>query len=97
MSKRIQGLFILYIGLISDSPVCFGQAGRTELSETIQDPSSRPVPKAKVEAEDQATMFRYSAVSDERGEYHVLDLPASQYVLTVKQPGFHKYRQSGIT
>ena len=97
MSKRIQGLFILYIGLISGSPVCFGQAGRAELSGTIQDPSGRPVPKAKVEAEDQATMFRYSAVSDERGEYHVLGLPAGQYVLTVEQPGFHKYRQSGIT
>jgi hypothetical protein len=97
MSKRIQALFILYIGLISGSLLCFGQAGRAELSGTIQDPSGLPVPKAKVEAEDQATMFRYSAVSDGRGEYHVLGLPAGQYVLTVEQPGFHKYRQSGIT
>src|SRR6185369_16988870 len=97
MSRRIQGLFLLYIGLISGSVFCFGQAGRAELSGTIQDPSDLPVPKAKVEAEDQATMFRYSAVSDERGEYHVLGLPAGQYVLTVEQPGFHKYRQSGIT
>ena len=97
MSKRIQGLFILYIGLISGSLLCFGQAGRAELSGAIQDPSGLPVPKAKVEAEDQATMFRYSGVSDERGEYHVLGLPPGQYVLTVEQPGFHKYRQSGIT
>jgi hypothetical protein len=97
MSRRIQGLFLLYTGLISSSVFCFGQAGRAELSGTIQDPSDLPVPKAKVEAEDQATMFRYSAVSDERGEYHVLGLPAGQYVLTVEQPGFHKYRQSGIT
>ena len=42
-------------------------------------------------------MVRYSAVSDERGEYHVLGLPAGQYVLTVEQPGFRMYRQSGIT
>src|SRR4249919_3869588 len=97
MSKRIQGLFILYVGLISGSLLCFGQAGRAELSGTIKDPSGLPVPKAKVEAEDQATMFRYSAVSDGRGEYHVLGLPAGQYVLTVEQSGFHKYRQSGIT
>src|SRR5947199_6545242 len=97
MSKRIQGLFILFLGLISGPVLCFGQAGRAELSGTIQDPSGLPVPKAKVEAEDQATSIRYSALSDERGEYHVVGLPAGQYVLTVEQPGFHKYRQSGIT
>ena len=97
MSKRIQELLILFVGLISGPVLCFGQAGRAELSGTIQDPSGLPVPKAKVEAEDQATTIRYSALSDEHGEYHVLGLPAGQYVLTVEQPGFHKYRQTGIT
>src|SRR5205823_3431560 len=48
-------------------------------------------------AEDQATMARYPSVSDERGEYHLLGLPAGQYVVTVEQPGFRVYRQSGIT
>ena len=97
MFKRIQTLFILLTGLICLPVFCFAQAGRAELSGTIQDPSGLPVPKAKVEAEDQATMVRYSVLSDERGEYHVLGLPAGQYVLTVEQPGFRKYRQSGIT
>src|SRR5438067_5536395 len=76
---------------------CFGQAGRAELFGTIQDPSGLAVPNAKVEAEDQTTMLRYSTVSDPRGEYHVLGLPAGQYVLRVEQPGFRLYRQSGIT
>jgi hypothetical protein len=97
MSKRIQKLFLLVSGLTLGSTPCLGQAGRAELFGTIQDPSGLPVPKAKVQAEDQATMVRYSAVSDERGEYHVLGLPAGQYVLTVEQPGFRMYRQSGIT
>jgi hypothetical protein len=97
MSKRIQRLFLLVSGLTLGSMLCFGQAGRAELFGTIQDPSGLPVPKAKVQAEDQATMVRYSAVSDERGEYHVLGLPAGQYVLTVEQPGFRMSRQSGIT
>ncbi len=77
--------------------LCFGQAGRAELFGTIQDPSGLAVPKAKVEAEDQATMVHYSVTSDERGEYHILGLPAGQYALTVEQPGFRNYRQSGIT
>jgi len=92
MSKRMQGLL-----LFLSSTLCFGQAGRTELFGAIHDPSGLPVPKAKVEAEDQATMARYSVVSDERGEYHILGLPVGRYVLTVEQPGFHIYRQSGIT
>src|SRR5437660_11940101 len=42
-------------------------------------------------------MVRYPATSDERGEYHLLGLPASQYVVTVEQPGFRMHRQSDIT
>ncbi len=55
------------------------------------------VPNAKVDAEDQATMVRYSATSDERGAYHILGLPSGQYVLSVEQPGFRTYKQSGVT
>ena len=72
------------------------QAGRAELSGTVTDPREFPVSHAMVEAEDQATSIRYSALSDERGEYHVLGLPAGQYVLLVRRPGFQTYRQSGI-
>jgi hypothetical protein len=97
MSKQMQWLSALFLSSIFASMLCFGQAGRAELFGTIQDPSGLPVPKAKVGAEDQATMVRYSAVSGERGEYHILGLPAGQYMLTVEQPGFRKYRQSGIT
>jgi hypothetical protein len=97
MLMRIQKPFLLVSGLTLVSMQCFGQAGRAELFGAIQDPSGLPVARAKVQAEDQATMVRYSAVSDERGEYHVLGLPAGLYVLTVEQPGFHLYRQSGIT
>ena len=68
-----------------------------ELFGTIQDPSGLAVAKAKVEAEDQATMVHYAAVTNDRGEYHLLGLPAGQFVLTVEQPGFRKYRQSGVT
>jgi len=82
--------------LIFTSALCFGQAGRAELFGTIQDPAGLAIRKAKVQAEDRATMVRYSATSDERGAYHILGLPAGQYVLTIEQPGFRTYRQSGI-
>src|SRR5215469_15025421 len=94
MSMRTLGsISLLYFASVS----CFGQAGRAELFGTILDPSNSAVPNARVQAEDQATMVRYSATSDERGEYHILGLPAGQFVLTVEQAGFRMYRQTGIT
>src|SRR5436305_989842 len=76
---------------------CFGQAGKATLSGTILDPSGLPVANAKVQAEDQATMAQFMQRSGTRGEYRLLGLPAGRYVLTVEQPGFRAYRQSGIT
>src|SRR5579871_2665155 len=96
MRARFSRLFSTFPTLLV-ACVCFGQAGRTELSGTVQDPSGLPVSKAKVAVEDQATTARYSVISNERGEYHIVGLPAGDYVLTVEQPGFHTYRQSGIT
>ena len=97
MPQMLSRLVSLSFGLFVASALCYGQAGRAELFGVIQDPSGLPVLKAKVEAEDQATSVRYAATSNERGEYHILGLPAGQYVLTVEQPGFRTYRQSGIT
>ena len=48
----------LFSVLLLVSATCLGQAGRAELFGTILDPSGLPVPKAKIEAEDQATMAR---------------------------------------
>lgn len=94
MTGRASQLFsVLFLA----SALCLGQAGRAELFGTILDPAGLPVPKAKVEAEDQATMAQYSATSNGRGEYHILGLPAGQYILTVQVSGFRRYRQSGIT
>src|SRR5947209_6733638 len=81
--------------LIFAAPV-WAQAGKAELRGTIQDPSALPVAHAKIEAWSQATMARFAARSNEGGEYHLLGLPAGEYVLSVEQPGFRSYRQSGI-
>ncbi len=90
MSTRIAVLLLLV-------SAGFAQAGQAALFGAIQDPSERAVVNAKVEAQDQATMVRYSTVTNERGEYYILGLPAGQYLLTIEQPGFRLYRQSGIT
>ena len=86
----------LMILLLLGAPA-FGQAGKAELFGTIHDPSGLPVVRAQVQAELQATTAGFSAAADEHGAYHLLGLPAGEYVLTVEQPGFRTYRQSGLT
>jgi hypothetical protein len=97
MGIRTPQLFLLFFGLIFASMLCWGQAGRAELYGSIKDPSGLVIAKAIVEARDQATMAQYSAVTDGSGVYHLLGLQAGEYVVSVKQPGFRTYRQSGVT
>ncbi|MEO8661161.1 MAG: TonB-dependent receptor [Bryobacteraceae bacterium] len=97
MAIRTRHLFRLSSGFIFTSMLCWGQAGRAELYGSIEDPSGLVITKASVEAQDQATMAQYSTVTDESGVYHLLGLPAGEYVVSVKQPGFRTYRQSGVT
>src|SRR6202049_494277 len=84
------------LALLLSAVPCLAQAGRAELFGTIQDPSGLPVAGAKVEAEEIATGARFDAASDQSGHYHLLGLPTGAYTLSVQQPGFRDYRQSGI-
>ena len=90
-------LFLIVIVYVICPLFAAAQAGRAELFGVIRDSSGGAIPGAAVQVEDQATMVRYSATSDDRGEYHLVGLPASNFVVTVEQPGFRMYRQSGLT
>lgn len=79
------------------SSTCFGQAGKSELFGIVRDPSGLAISGAKVEADEVATGVPFKETTNERGEYHFLGLPAGQYGLTVEQPGFRTYKQTGIT
>ena len=87
---------LLPVALLFAGAPLFAQAGRAELFGAIHDPAGLAVQSAKIEAQDRATAARYSVRSSERGEYHIVGLPAGQYVLTVEQPGFRTYRRAGI-
>ncbi len=75
---------------------CFGQAGKATLSGLVEDPSGLPISGAQVNAEEQSTRASFSSTTNESGQYRLLGLRPGEYVLTVKQPGFKTYRQSGI-
>lgn len=82
--------------LFSFSAFSFGQAGRAELFGTVQDPAGLAISKAKVRLEEESTAAKFETVSDGRGEYHLLGLPAGRYALAIEQPGFQLYQRTGI-
>jgi hypothetical protein len=75
---------------------CFGQAGRAELFGVVRDPMGLAVRDATIEADEIATGAIFRTTSDERGNYHLLGLPAGEYALTVQQSGFRTYKQTGL-
>lgn len=75
---------------------CFAQAGKAELFGTILDPSGLPVARVKIEATHTSDSARFSATSNDRGQYHLLGLPAGDYVFTAQATGFRPYTRSGI-
>ena len=93
--RHIQALQVLGI-LAASSLACFGQAGKSELFGTVQDPSSLAIKEAKISADELATGAKFQTASDERGVYHLLGLPAGEYSLSVEQPGFRSYKQTGL-
>ena len=88
--------FLATILFFATASLSFGQAGHAELFGMIQDPSGLPILSAKVDAENQSTKARYSTSTGARGEYHLIGLPAGEYVLRVEHIGFRAYNQSGI-
>ena len=86
----------LVSALLASAPLCLGQAGKAELFGTIEDPQGLAASQATVAAEERSTGARSVAVTDDRGEYHLLGLAAGQYALAVEKPGFRPYRQEGI-
>ncbi len=77
-------------------PVCHGQSGRAELFGTVHDPSGLVVTNAQVRAQELDTNAQFPSTTNQRGEYHLLGLPAGSYLLTVNKTGFREYRQAGI-
>src|SRR5205807_5367152 len=78
--------------LLAFASSIFAQSGKAELSGRIQDPAGLAIARAAVTAEERATTAHFIALSDSRGEYHLLGLPAGQYRITVEQAGFRPYR-----
>jgi hypothetical protein len=82
--------------LAASSLPCFAQGGRAELFGEVRDTQGLAVAKAKVDCSEIATGTRFGSLTDDRGQYHLLGLPAGRYVISAEKPGFRPYHHEGI-
>ncbi len=82
--------------LLLSIPLCLGQAGKAELFGVVVDPQHLPIAGATVVCADPDTGERFTALTNAAGAYHLLGLPAGNWVLSIDKSGFRPYRQQGI-
>ena len=58
------------------------------ITGVVSDPTGAVVPGAKVVLTDTNKGYTYNAVTDSVGRYLILELPASNYKITVEAAGF---------
>jgi hypothetical protein len=83
--------------LLANASAIFGQAVATiQISGAVRDASGAVVPGAAVTANQAATGFTRSTVTDNDGNYVMAQLPVGAYQLKVEKAGFKTYIQKGI-
>src|SRR5260370_11581115 len=87
INLRLFGLIALALAACLGS---FGQSVSGDLIGTIFDASGATIPNATIVAKNDATGVETTTKSAATGEYHLTNLPAGTYTITVTAPGFTK-------
>jgi len=71
-------------------------ADAATITGTVTGPDSAPFRGAFVQARNAKTKITVSVLSDNTGKYRLADLPAGEYRLAIKAPGFKADSKSGV-
>ncbi len=92
MTSKVTRWVVLATGLLfllaGWSPLLFGQSIYGTIEGTVTDPSGAVVAGAKVEVSNQSTGSTRSTVTDDSGDYNVVNLDPGTYTLSASAPGF---------
>src|SRR5689334_17381151 len=75
----------------------FAQSDRGTITGTVSDPAGAVVASAPIQAKNIETGVVYEGATSSTGNYTLVQLPVSNYQVTVTVPGFKKYTRSGLT
>lgn len=85
---KLSRLGWILLCIFSAVTLSFGQTASTSLRGTIKDPTGALVPGANVTITNSATGARFSAVSDNSGNYIFPQIPPAKYAIKVSAQGF---------
>src|SRR3954452_10821958 len=71
-------------------------ARSAEMFGLVSDPSGLPAAGAHVAAIAETTAATYDGTTGDRGDYHLLGLPAGTYSLDIQQRGFRRSKMTGL-
>src|SRR5260370_39199509 len=95
----MNGLRCLVLGivcLLATLPVVNGQSVTGQISGTVSDSAGAVIPGAAVKLINNLSQQVHSFTADGNGNFTFTSLVPGTYNLTVTQPGFKVYAQSGI-
>ena len=94
MSRTVAAL-ILMVGLVAP-PGALAQGGDGSLRGTVKDEQGAAMPGVTVTATSPALITPSVAVTDDAGNYRLINLPPGSYTITAELTGFSVYRREGI-
>jgi hypothetical protein len=94
--NRMCAVVLLAVALILGAKPAFGQMNTAEISGVVKDASGATVANAGIDAVEVTTQLKYTAASNDAGEFLLAHLPVGEYKLTVTASGFKQALESGI-
>jgi hypothetical protein len=96
--KRLCCSYGLYVALIVLLAPALAHAQYGAIAGSVKDATGAVLPGATVEASSAALIEKVrSVVTDESGQYRIVDLRPGTYVVTFTLPGFSTVKREGIT
>jgi len=95
--STLQVLFAIAI-VLGSAQLLFAQGGvgNAQLNGTITDQTGSAIMGASIRLQNTATDTAYTATSNDRGFYALVNVPPGTYELTAASRGFANYKQTGI-
>src|SRR4051812_5573934 len=88
---------ITAVCVLAISQTAPAQTTTASMLGVVRDNSGAVIPQVEIVAQNTATSFNRSTLSDETGAYLITTPPVGKYILTAVKSGFSKNVQSGIT
>src|SRR5438128_1314399 len=95
-SFRTATIFCLILCALAATAGLLGQDARGRITGRVSDQSGAPVPRATIEAVQDASGLKFTATSNGAGSYELLYLAPGTYSLAVSVQGFETVKQTGL-